>query len=53
MIEDSTIADAGRGRAAVAADFDDDGAADLFIVNDNLPDQLYLNNLPYGQNCWQ
>ncbi len=34
----------GRGLAAAAADYDNDGDADLFIANDMNPDFLYQNN---------
>lgn len=38
--------------AAAVADFNNDGSSDLYIVNANLPDQLYFNSSPQSEGCW-
>jgi len=42
----------GNSVALTTADSNSDGTTDLFVVNENLPDQLYFNNLVYRPNCW-
>jgi hypothetical protein len=39
----SGIGQATNSVALVTADFNNDGSPDLYVVNANLPDQLYLN----------
>jgi hypothetical protein len=48
----SGIGEATNSVAIVADDFNNDGSPDLYVVNANLPDQLYLNNHPNGAACW-
>lgn len=48
----SGIDEASNSVAVATADFNNDGSADLYVVNANLPDQLYLNNRPNGAECW-
>jgi len=48
----SGIGAASNGVAIATADFNNDASSDLYVVNANLPDQLYLNNGPNGAGCW-
>ena len=48
----SGIGVASNSVAMVTADFNNDDSPDLYVVNANLPDQLYLNNHPNGSGCW-
>ena len=48
----SGIGQATNSVALVTDDFNNDGSPDLYVVNANLPDQLYLNNHPNGAECW-
>ncbi|MDX1522691.1 MAG: hypothetical protein R3264_13770 [Anaerolineae bacterium] len=48
----SGIGQATNSVALVTDDFNNDGSPDLYVVNANLPDRLYLNNHPNGTECW-
>ena len=48
----SGIGAASNSVAIATADFNNDASSDLYVVNANLPDQLYLNNGPNGAGCW-
>jgi hypothetical protein len=44
VAESAHVALTAAGRGAVAADFNNDGYIDLYVVNDGSPNRLYINN---------
>jgi hypothetical protein len=52
-IDPSSVGAKSNSVALASADFNNDGGADLYVVNANMPDALYLNNHPNGAGCWR
>lgn len=51
--EGSGLKIASNSVALATADFNKDGILDLYVVNANLPDQLFLNSSPQNEGCWR